>query len=156
MPSPRLSPTAHSKTSSSKSSSKKAAAAFSKAVAAKDNNRLHNLPEDLQITIMTMARQKKKNSQSKTELHKKIYYNRELFVEWLDEIKRNGVDDKNRVRNPLRKGSMIYTDKKGLYSKLWNLCATIFQGNYNFNNGKIPRPIKIDYKQQSKFFYKPE
>ena len=65
MPSPRLSPIARPKTSSSKSSSKsssssKAAAAFSKAVAAKDTNRLHNLPEDLQRTIMTMARQKKK------------------------------------------------------------------------------------------------
>jgi len=151
MPSPRLSPTVGPKTLLRKS----ADAAFSKAVAEKDTNRFHNLPEDLQRTIMTMAKEKKKNSQSKTELHKKIYYNREVFIEWLDEIKRNGVDDKNRVRNPLRKGSMIYTDKKGLYATLWNLCATIFQGNYNFN-GKIPRPIKIDYKQQSKFFYKPE
>jgi hypothetical protein len=51
---------------------------------------------------------------------------------------------------------MIYTDKKGLYVKLWNLCAHIFQGDYDFNNGKIPYPIKMDYKPQSKFWNKPQ
>jgi hypothetical protein len=105
---------------------------------------------------MKLAKQRKKNSKGKYELYKKIYYNREVFREWLDEIKRDGVDSKKRVRNPLRKGSMIYTDKKGLYVKLWNLCVHIFQGDYNFNNGKIPNPIKIDYKPQSKFWNKPQ
>jgi hypothetical protein len=144
-----------SKSSSSKSSASKLATAFSAAVALKDTNRLHNLPEDISRNIMRMARERKKNSRGKYELYKKIYNNREVFMEWLDEIKRDGVDDKKRVRNPLRKGSMIYTDKNGLYVKLWNLCVHIFQGNYNFNNGKIPYPIKIDYKPQSKFWNKP-
>jgi hypothetical protein len=131
------------------------ATAFAAYVAGKDTNRLHNLPIDIQEEIMRMARERKKNSKGKYELYKKIYNNREVFMEWLDEIKRDGVDDKKRVRNPLRKGSMIYTDKNGLYVKLWNLCVHIFQGNYNFNNGKIPYPIKIDYKPQSKFWNKP-
>ena len=130
------------------------ATAFAAYVAGKDTNRLHNLPVDVQVEIMRMAREKKKNSKGKYELYKKIYYNREVFMEWLDEIKKNGVDNKKRVRNPLRKGSMIYTDKKGLYVKLWNLCVHIFQGNYDFN--KIPYPIKIDYKPQSKFWNKPQ
>jgi len=144
-----------SKSSSSKSSASKLATAFSAAVALKDTNRLHNLPEDISRNIMRMARERKKNSQGKYELYKKIYYDRQKFIDWLDEIKRDGVDDKKRVRNPLRKGSMIYTDKNGLYVKLWNLCVHIFQGNYNFNNGKIPNPIKMDYKPQSKFWNKP-
>jgi len=132
------------------------ATAFAAYVAGKDTNRLHNLPEDIQKEIMRMAREKKKNSKGKYELYKKIYYNREVFMEWLDEIKRDGVDNKKRVRNPLRKGGFIYTNKKGLYSTLWNLCVHIFQGGYNFNNGKIPYPIKIDYKPQSKFWNKPQ
>jgi hypothetical protein len=132
------------------------ATAFAAYVAGKDTNRLHNLPEDIQKEIMRMAREKKKNSKGKYELYKKIYYNREVFIEWLDEIKRDGVDNKKRVRNPLRKGGFIYTNKKGLYSTLWNLCVHIFQGGYNFNNGKIPYPIKIDYKPQSKFWNKPQ
>jgi hypothetical protein len=132
------------------------ATAFAAYVAGKDTNRLHNLPIDIQEEIMRMARERKKNSKGKYELYKKIYNNREVFMEWLDEIKRDGVDNKKRVRNPLRKGSMIYTDKKGLYVKLWNLCVHIFQGDYNFNNGKIPNPIKIDYKPQSKFWNKPQ
>ena len=131
------------------------ATAFAAYVAAKDTNRLHNLPVDVQTYIMKLAKIKKKNSRGKYELYKKIYYNRKYYMDWLDEIKRDGVDDKNRVRNPLREGSMIYTDKNGLYVKLWNLCVHIFQGNYNFNNGKIPSPIKMDYKPQSKFWNKP-
>jgi hypothetical protein len=141
---------------SPRAASPSAAAAFAAYVAAKDTNRLHNLPVDVQTYIMKLAKQRKKNSKGKYELYKKIYYNREVFREWLDEIKRDGVDSKKRVRNPLRKGSMIYTDKKGLYVKLWNLCVHIFQGDYNFNNGKIPNPIKIDYKPQSKFWNKPQ
>ena len=141
----------------SKSSSKslsKLAAAFTAAVAAKDTNRLHNLPQDLQEKIMTMARQKKKNSKGKYELYKKIYYNREVFMEWLDEIKRDGVDAKMRVRNPLREGGLIYTNKNGLYSKLWHLCKQIFQGNYNIRG--VPEPVKRYYKkEQLKFFNKP-
>jgi hypothetical protein len=83
--------------------------AFAAAVAAKDTNRLHNIPEDIQKEIMRMAREKKINSQGKYEIYKKIYNNREVFLEWLEEIKRNGVDDKKRVRNPLRKGgSYLY------------------------------------------------
>jgi hypothetical protein len=105
---------------------------------------------------MKLAKQRKKNSKGKYELYKKIYYNREVFRDWLDESKRDGVDSKKRVRNPLREGGLIYTNKNGLYVKLWNLCVHIFQGDYNFNNGKIPNPIKIDYKPQSKFWNKPQ
>jgi len=103
---------------------------------------------------MRMARERKKNSKGKYELYKKIYYNRQVFMDWLDEIKRDGVDEKNRVRNPLRKGSMIYTDKNGLYSKLWHLCIQIFQGSYNIRG--VPVPVKRYYKKaQLKFFNKP-
>ena len=145
---------AASKSSSSKSSASKLAAAFTAAVALKDTNRLHNLPEDISRNIMRMARERKKNSRGKYELYKKIYYDRQKFMDWLDEIKRDGVDDKNRVRNPLRKGSMIYTDKNGLYSKLWHLCIQIFQGDYDIRG--VPVPVKRYYKKaQLKFFNKP-
>ena len=75
-------------------------------------------------------------------------------MDWLDEIKRDGVDDKNRVRNPLREGSMIYTDKNGLYSTLWHLCIQIFQASYDIRG--VPVPVKRYYKKaQLKFFNKP-
>ena len=99
------------------------------------------------------SQKKEKKCLSKYELYKIIYNNREVYMEWLDEIKKDGVDDKKRVRNPLREGSFIYTNKNGLYTKLWHLCVVIFQGNYNFD--KIPEPIKRNYKQQSKFYNKP-
>jgi len=152
----RVSPRAATNAVSPRATSPSAAAAFAAYVAAKDTNRLHNLPVDVQTYIMKLAKQRKKNSKGKYELYKKIYYNREVFREWLDEIKRDGVDSKKRVRNPLREGGLIYTNKNGLYVKLWNLCVHIFQGDYNFNNGKIPNPIKIDYKPQSKFWNKPQ
>ena len=130
------------------------ATAFAAYVAAKDTNRLHNLPVDLQTYIMKMAKERKKNSRGKYELYKKIYYNRKYYMDWLDEIKRDGVDSKNRVRNPLRKGTMIYTDKNGLYSKLWHLCIQIFQGDYDIRG--VPVPVKRYYKKaQLKFFNKP-
>jgi hypothetical protein len=127
-------------------------AAFTAAVAAKDTNRLHNIPEDIQKEIMRMAREKKINSQGKYEIYKKIYNNREVFLEWLEEIKRNGVDDKKRVRNPLRKGGLIYTNK-GLYSTIVNLCIAIFPADFKWDT--IPPRIKIEYKQQNKFYNKP-
>ena len=131
-----------------------ARAAFSAAVAAKDTNRLHNLPIDIQEEIMRLAKLRKKNSRGKYELYKKIYYNRKVFMDWLDEIKRDGVDDKKRVRNPLREGGLIYTNKNGLYSKLWHLCIQIFQGDYNIRG--VPEPVKRYYKKaQLKFFNKP-
>ena len=129
-------------------------AAFAAAVAAKDTNRLHNLPIDIQEEIMRLAKLRKKNSRGKYELYKKIYYNRKVFMDWLDEIKRDGVDDKKRVRNPLREGGLIYTNKNGLYSKLWHLCIQIFQGDYNIRG--VPEPVKRYYKKaQLKFFNKP-
>ena len=137
--------------SSSKSGSK-SAAAFTAAVAAKDTNRFHNLPEDIQRKIMAIAKEKKKNSMGKYEIYKKIYNNREVFLEWLEEIKRNGVDDKKRVRNPLRKGGLIYTNKS-LYSTILNLCITIFPADFKWDT--IPPRIKIEYKQQNKFYNKP-
>ena len=131
-----------------------ARAAFAAAVAAKDTNRLHNLPIDIQEEIMRLAKLRKKNSRGKYELYKKIYYNRKVFMDWLDEIKRDGVDDKKRVRNPLREGGLIYTNKNGLYSKLWHLCIQIFQGDYNIRG--VPEPVKRYYKKaQLKFFNKP-
>ena len=129
-------------------------AAFAAAVAAKDTNRLHNLPIDIQEEIMRLAKLRKKNSRGKYELYKKIYYNRKVFMDWLDEIKRDGVDDKKRVRNPLREGGLIYTNKNGLYSKLWHLCIQIFQGDYDIRG--VPEPVKRYYKKaQLKFFNKP-
>lgn len=134
--------------------SPRARAAFSAAVAAKDTNRLHNLPIDIQEEIMRLAKLRKKNSRGKYELYKKIYYNRKVFMDWLDEIKRDGVDDKKRVRNPLREGGLIYTNKNGLYSKLWHLCIQIFQGDYDIRG--VPEPVKRYYKKaQLKFFNKP-
>ena len=56
-----------------------------------------------------------KTKMSKYEIYKIIYNDRNVYIEWLDEIKKNGVDNKKRVRNPLREGSLIYTDKDGLY-----------------------------------------
>ena len=130
-------------------------AAFAAAVAAKDTNRFHNLPEDLQITIMKMARKKKQVKLSKYAIYKKIYRNPQVFIDWLDELKRNGVDNKKRVRNPLHEGGLIYTDKeKGLYPILYKLCFQVFQGGYDLTG--VPRPVKIFYKKpQLKFFNKP-
>lgn len=95
-----------------------------------------------------------KTNMSKYEIYKIIYNDRNVYIEWLDEIKNNGVDNKKRVRNPLREGSLIYTDKNGLYSTLWDLCVVILQGNYNFNG--IPLPIKRVYQKQQKFYNKPQ
>ena len=132
-----------------------ARAAFAAAVAEKDTNRLHNLPTDLQIAIMKMARKKDKVKLSKYAIYKKIYRNRQVFIDWLDELKRDGVDNKKRVRNPLHEGGLIYTDKeKGLYPILYKLCFQVLQGNYNMTG--VPRPVKIFYKKpQLKFFNKP-
>ena len=135
-----------------RATAKAAAAAFSAAVAAKDTNRLHNLPIEIQRSIMKIA--KKKPKLSKYAIYKKIYRNRQLFIDWLDEIKRDGVDDKKRVRNPLREGGLIYTDKGGLYPILYKLCFQVLQGDYNMTG--VPRPVKIFYKKlQLKFFNRP-
>ena len=135
-----------------RATAKAAAAAFSAAVAAKDTNRLHNLPIEIQRSIMKIA--KKKPKLSKYAIYKKIYRNRQLFIDWLDEIKRDGVDDKKRVRNPLREGGLIYTDKGGLYPILYKLCFQVLQWDYNMTG--VPRPVKIFYKKlQLKFFNRP-
>jgi hypothetical protein len=135
-----------------RATAKATAAAFSAAVAAKDTNLLHNLPIEIQRDIMKIA--KKKPKLSKYAIYKKIYRNRQLFIDWLDELKRDGVDDKKRVRNPLREGGLIYTDKGGLYPILYKLCFQVFQGDYNMTG--VPRPVKIFYKKlQLKFFNRP-
>lgn len=135
-----------------RATAKAAAAAFSAAVAAKDTNRLHNLPIEIQRNIMKIA--KKKPKLSKYAIYKKIYRNRQLFIDWLDELKRDGVDDKKRVRNPLHEGGLIYTDKGGLYPILYKLCFQVLQGDYNMTG--VPRPVKIFYKKlQLKFFNRP-
>ena len=131
-------------------------AAFAAAVAAKDTNRFHNLTTDLQIAIMKMARKKEKVKLSKYDIYKKIYRNPQVFIDWLDELKRPGaVDSEKRVRNPLREGSRIYINKaKGLYPILYNLCFQVLQGNYVYDG--VPRPVKIFYKKpQLKFYNKP-
>ena len=95
---------------------------------------------------------KRNNGLSKLELYKKVKMEKEVYIKWLDEIKKNGFDDKKRVRNPLREGSFtyIYTDKNGLYATLWNICVFTLQGNYDFNG--IPRPTKIVYKHPKKYW----
>jgi len=128
--------------------------AFAAAVAAKDTNLFHNLPEDIQIYIMKLAKGKKKNSRGKYELYKKIYNNREVFIEWLEEIRRNGVDEKKRVRNPLREGGLIYTNKNGLYNTLWHLCVVIFPTAFKWDT--IPTPSKRYYRHPSKFYNVPQ
>jgi len=98
---------------------------------------------------MKMARR-----QSKYALYKKIYNDRQTFITWLDELKRDGVDSKMRVRNPLRKGGLIYTNKpNGLYPILYKLCFQVLQGSYVYEG--VPRPVKSFYRMQSKFFNKP-
>ena len=132
-----------------------ARAAFAAAVAAKDTNRFHNLTTDLQIAIMKMARKKEKVKLSKYDIYKKIYREPQVYIDWLDELKRDGVDNKKRVRNPLHDGGLIYTDKGGgLYPILYKLCFQVLQGGYDFAG--VPRPVKIFYKKpQLKFFNKP-
>ena len=124
-----------------------ARATFAAEVAEKDTNRLHNLPEDLQKAIMKMAKKKKKVATlNKHEIREMIKQNRKVFIDWLDELKRDGVDDKNRVRNPLPNGGLIYTDKKnGLYPILYNLCFQVLQGDYNYTD--VPRPAKSFYRR---------
>jgi hypothetical protein len=73
----------------------------------------------------------------------------EVYIEWLDEIKKNGADAKGRVRNPLQEGGYIYIAKNGLYSTLWNWCVYILQGSYDFTG--IPRPAKVAYKHTSRY-----
>jgi hypothetical protein len=128
--------------------------AFAAAVAAKDTNLFHNLPEDIQIYIMKLAKGKKKNSRGKYELYKKIYNNREVFIEWLEEIRRDGVDEKKRVRNPLREGGLIYTNKNGLYNTLWHLCVIIFPTAFKWDT--IPTPPKRYYRHPWKFYNVPQ
>jgi hypothetical protein len=78
------------------------------------------------------------------EIYKTVYNNPSVFIQWLDEIKCNGVDNEKRVRNPLyENGRLIYTNKDGLYSTLWNACVNVMQGNYDFTD--IPRPMKVIY-----------
>jgi len=130
-----------------------AAAAFTAAVALKDTNRFHNIPKELQVKIMKMAKKMKKRL-SKYAIYKKIYNDRQTFINWLDELKRDGVDSKMRVRNPLRKGGLIYTNKpNGLYPILYNLCFQVLQGSYVYEG--VPRPVKSFYRTQSKFYNKP-
>jgi hypothetical protein len=79
----------------------------------------------------------------KKKVYKAVYNNSAMYIVWLDEIKRDGVDTDGRVRNPMCYGELIYTNKDGLYSVLWNACVAVLQGNYNFTN--IPRPTEVYY-----------
>jgi hypothetical protein len=79
----------------------------------------------------------------KKEIYKAVYNNIAVYIEWLNEIKRDGVDNEGRVRNPMCEGGLIYTNQDGLYSVLWNACVAAIQGNYNFTN--IPRPTEVYY-----------
>ena len=117
--------------------------------------RLQETTRDYKQTKMSSSSMttKRNNGLSKLELYKKVKMEKEVYIEWLDEIKKNGIDDKKRVRNPLREGdgfSYIYTDKNGLYATLWNICVFTLQGNYDFNG--IPRPTKIVYKHPRKYW----
>ena len=79
----------------------------------------------------------------KKEVYKAVYNNSAMYVVWLDEIKRDGVDTERRVRNPMSEGELIYTNQDGLYSVLWNACVDVLQGHYNFIT--IPRPTEVYY-----------
>jgi hypothetical protein len=73
----------------------------------------------------------------------------DVYIAWLDDIKKNGVDAKGRVRNPLQEGGYLYVAKNGLYSTLWNWCVHTLQGSYDFTG--IPRPVKVVYKHNSRY-----
>ena len=93
-----------------------------------------------------------RNSLNKKEIYKIVYSNPSYYIEWLNEIKNNGVDNEGRVRNPLsEKGSLVYTNKNGLYSTLWHVCVDVIQGNYDFTG--IPRPTKVIYNNKRWFNY---
>ena len=117
----------------------------------KANNKQTTSKQQAKMSSTSMTT-KRNNGLSKLELYKKVKMEKDVYIEWLNEIKNNGVDDKMRVRNPLREGSFsyIYTDKNGLYATLWNICVFTFQGNYDFTG--IPRPTKIVYKHSSKYW----
>jgi hypothetical protein len=78
------------------------------------------------------------------ELYKRVYNNPEVFIEWFKEIQNGGIDEKGRVRNPLSKGSFIYTNKNGLYTNLWHVCLYVFL-----------EPIKRYYRRRNKYYDKP-
>ena len=62
------------------------------------------------------------------------------YVAWLDEIKRCGVDDKDRVRNPLNMGKYISVKSKdGIYTKLYKWCKDNLP-DYDFRG--VPIPLK--------------
>ena len=87
----------------------------------------------------------------KKEVYKAVYNNRTAYIQWLDEIKRDGVDNEGRVRNPMSEGELIYTNQDGLYSVLWNACVDVLQGSYNFTG--IPRPTEVYYNNDNMLNY---
>ena len=102
-------------------------------------------------SMSTTSTTKRNNGLSKIEIYKKVKMEREIYIKWLDDIKKYGFDNKERVKNPLNdKYSLIYTNKNGLYSTLWNACVFTLQGNYDFKG--IPYPVKIVYKHPKKYW----
>jgi hypothetical protein len=95
------------------------------------------------ITYKALMVNTKYSNLQKKEIYKTVYNNSSVYIEWLDEIKRVGIDNDGRVRNPMCEGGLIYTNLNGLYSVLWNACVAVLQGNYNFTN--IPRPTEVYY-----------
>jgi len=83
------------------------------------------------------------NYATKMEIYKAVYKNRPVYIQWLDEIKRDGADNEGRVKNPMIEGGLIYTNNDEKYSMLWNACVDVLQGNYDFTG--IPRPTDIYY-----------
>jgi hypothetical protein len=65
-----------------------------------------------------------------------------VYINWLDGIKKNGVDEKGRVPNPICIGRRISTrTKEGIYPKLYNWCIDNLRG-YDFRGIPIPESTK--------------
>lgn len=76
------------------------------------------------------------------DIAKEVNTRNMIFMLWLDEIKRGGVDDKGRVRNPLCIGKRINTrSKQGIYASLYNWCIDNLVG-YDFRGIPIPESTK--------------
>jgi hypothetical protein len=76
------------------------------------------------------------------DMNKEIKLRNIVYIDWLDGIKKNGVDEKGRVPNPICIGRRISTrTKEGIYPKLYNWCIDNLRG-YDFRGIPIPESTK--------------
>ena len=76
------------------------------------------------------------------DMNKEIKLRNIVYIDWLDGIKKNGIDEKGRVPNPICIGRRISTKtKEGIYPKLYNWCIDNLRG-YDFRGIPIPESTK--------------